>query len=80
VQYSLAAAMEGLGTEAENKEFPFLPFLKDYAFTFLSCSKKTRISEQCSSSVPAENEMSLLLPNVLWHQKMRKYCKCYKHE
>jgi hypothetical protein len=28
----------------------------------------------------AENQMILLLPAGLWHQRMRKYFKCYEQE
>jgi hypothetical protein len=55
-------------------------FLKLPAFTFLSFSQKTGIYVECNKDVklPAENQIILLLPSVLWHQWMRKYFKCYK--
>jgi hypothetical protein len=50
-QYSLAAAMKGLGIEVGNKEYSLQPFLKCHAFTCLSFGQKTQISEGCNKDV-----------------------------
>jgi hypothetical protein len=40
--------------------------------------QKTRISEDVN--LKAEKLMVLLLPNVLWNRRLRKYVKSYKQE
>jgi hypothetical protein len=74
--------MEGLGTEVGNNEYSLYPLLKVHASTFLSFSQKLKYLKSVTKvwNLPAENQMILLLPTAVWHQRMRKYVKCYKQE
>jgi hypothetical protein len=81
-QYSLADAMVGLTVKSKPKNFPCnLPWT---AVLSLFCPLVKRLEYLKGVTkmwtLPAENQMILLVPAVLWHQRMWKYFKCYKQE
>jgi hypothetical protein len=68
--------MERLGTEVGNKEFSLWPFLNCHAFTFLSCSQKTKISEECNKDVKlASKGPNDFVPNCFMAPETAKICQ-----
>jgi hypothetical protein len=76
-QYLISNAMEGFGTEEENKDPVILLGLQCFQFCLL-VKRLLGISEGCIKDVKLANTdpNGLLLPAGLWPQRIRKYFKC----